>query len=436
MRLRIDLACTGVLDWRALGEHSSFLFRRIGGGGRAVLGVGEREAATFALHASRIKHRGTDTGAVEPRGHFALLKSFLVGHKDWAFGHLAYDLKNEVEDLNSRHEDLMGFPQAHWWVPRFAIELDGPEAVLHVHEEDRTEGEEYTRRLLDGSRPPVRQRAIEWRSATPRRTYLERAAEILRHVQRGDMYELNYCVERRAVVPGWDPYAAFAHLIDRLDPPHAAFYRIGDRFALCASPERFLRIEGRRVIAQPMKGTRPRGVDEASDRALAAELASDAKERSENIMAVDVMRNDLSRVAARSSVRVDELCAVKRFPAVHQMVSTVGAELAPGLHAVDAIRAAWPMASMTGAPKVSAMRLIDEVEDQRRGLFSGSLGYFSPEGVMDLNVVIRAVLFNASTGRLSLSTGGALTAACDPEKEWEECELKARSVIDALGTVG
>lgn len=430
MRLRIDLACTGVLDWRALGEHSSFLFRRIGGGGRAVLGVGQ------ALQDSSVKVQGPSPATKGQRDSFSVLKGFLEEQRDWAFGHLAYDLKNEVEELDSRHPEVMGFPLAEWWIPRFVVELDGARAVLHVQERDRKEGEAWSRRLLNGPASTARAKEIAWTAATSRAAYLARAADLLRRIQRGDVYELNYCVERSAVVPEWDPYAAFARLIDRLDPPHAAFYRIGDRFALCASPECFLRIEGRRVIAQPMKGTRPRGVDEASDRALAAELASDAKERSENIMAVDVMRNDLSRVAAGRSVRVDELCAVKSFPAVHQMVSTVGAELAPGLHAVDAIRAAWPMASMTGAPKVSAMRLIDEVEDQRRGLFSGSLGYFSPEGVMDLNVVIRTVLFNASTGRLSLSTGGALTAACDPEKEWEECELKARSVIDALGTAG
>lgn len=415
------------------------------------MGVGWDDASSLKLQASSLKLEGSSTKPGGLRDSFALLKGFLEEQKDWAFGHLAYDLKNEVEELTSRHPEAMGFPLAQWWVPRFVVELDGTRAVLHVHEGERKEGEAWWRRLMNGTAPTAMAKDIAWAPTTSRETYLERAADILGHIQRGDIYELNYCVERTAGAADWDPYAAFARMLDRLDPPHAAFYRLGDRFALCASPERFLRIEGRRVVAQPMKGTRPRGLDGTSDRALAAELARDAKERSENIMAVDVMRNDLSRVAAGRSVRVDELCAVKSYPAVHQMVSTVSAELAPGVHPVEAIRAAWPMASMTGAPKVSAMRLIDQVEDQRRGLFSGSLGYFSPlpassgggggshpgsdlgEWVADLNVVIRTILFDASTGRLSLSTGSALTAACDPQKEWEECELKARSVTDAIG---
>jgi para-aminobenzoate synthetase component 1 len=171
----------------------------------------------------------------------------------------------------------------------------------------------------------------------------------------------------------------------------------------------------------------------AEDRALLEELAADPKERSENIMALDVARNDISRIAAPGSVQVDELCAVKSYPSVHQMVSTASARLRAGVSPMDILRATFPMASMTGAPKVRAMQLIDEVEDMRRGLFSGTMGFFLPDGTADLNVVIRTVTWDAASGKASLISGGAITAASDPDQEFAECEHKARSVLNALG---
>ncbi len=274
--------------------------------------------------------------------------------------------------------------------------------------------------------------STQWERHVPKARYLANVEKLLGHIQRGDIYEVNYCTERSAFLPCFDPFAAFGRLVERTDAPFAAFYRRGDLFALCMSPESFLRIEEGKVTTRPMKGTRPRSPDVETDRALAEELARDAKERSENTMAVDVARNDLSRVAASGSVRVEELCSVKTYPNVHQLVSTVGALLATGVSNRDLLQAAFPMASMTGAPKRRAMRLIDEVEDSPRGLFSGCLGYQLPDGTLDLNVVIRTIMYDASTGRASLTTGSAITAQSDPEREWEECELKARSVLDAL----
>lgn len=420
MRLRITRQWDGRFDTAAFRALDPLLFRRMGDRGEAVIGGGAR--AVFMPG-----KKARDVGA------FPGLKAFLDQHGDWAFGHLAYDLKNEVEELSSRHPDRSGFPTAHWFVPRYVVHLKPGEATLLVHPEDRTEGEAWLDRLLNtpGGPPPCEVPGFS--PCTTKESYLTRVSGVLERIQHGDVYELNYCMERTAAMADWDPFAAFHRLLTGSDAPHAAFYRMGHLFALCASPERFLRIEKGTVRAQPMKGTRPRHPEAMRDRALAAELATDPKERSENIMAVDVMRNDLSRTAARGSVRVEELCAVKSHPAVHQMTSTVRSDMAAGVHPVDVVAAAWPMASMTGAPKVSAMRLIDAVEDMRRGLYSGSLGFWSPDGTLDLNVVIRTVLFDAATGRASLCTGSAITAACDPEKEWEEVELKARSVINALG---
>jgi para-aminobenzoate synthetase component 1 len=271
-----------------------------------------------------------------------------------------------------------------------------------------------------------------WTRTTSRERYLAQVQTLLDHIQQGDIYEVNYCTQRTAVLEKFDPFTAFAKLLAHADAPFSAVLRDGDRFALCASPERFLRIEGDRVISQPMKGTRPRGMSRTEDSALAWELASDPKERSENIMALDVSRNDLSRIAASGSVKVEELCAVKSYPNVHQLVSTVEALIRPGVSPMDVLRATFPMASMTGAPKLRAMQLIDEVEDMRRGLFSGTIGFFLPDGTADLNVVIRTVTYDVSTGRAALISGGAITAASIPEQEFAECELKARSVLKAF----
>lgn len=408
MRRTLHFPYKGTVAWNALHEHPVFLYRRIADQQRAVLGIGvldTYEGPTFG-HSGRVQ--------------------------DWIFGHLCYDLKNELEQLEPRLLPAEDFPLSQWFVPRWVIEWRGTELLLHVHPNDEAEGVRLVEALCaERPRTSVATPAV-WVEQTTREDYLKRAEVLLDHIQRGDIYEVNYCTERRAQLPGWDPYAAFQQLLQRSDAPFAAFHRLGDHFALCASPERFLSFQDDRIVGQPMKGTRPRSTDVDKDRRFALDLASDDKERSENIMALDVMRNDLSRVAASGSVLVEELCGVHAYEHVYQMVSTVSARLREGLSPFDAVLAAFPMASMTGAPKLRAMQLIDAAEERARGLFSGTLGFFAPDGSGDLNVVIRTVLYDAATGQASLTTGSALTATCDPEREWEECALKARSVIEAL----
>jgi len=412
MRRTLRFSFSGNVDWSVLKAHPMFLYRRVVDQDRAVLGVG-------LLSADERPHFGADGRA-----------------SDWFFGHLTYDLKNQLEQLEPRMLPPDDYAQSLWTSPRWVIEWYGKEVLLHVHAKDEATGIELVKALC-AEPPEVRppQPAV-WLEQTTRESYLERAHVLLDHIQRGDIYEVNYCTERRARLPGWDPFGAFARLLQHSDAPFAGFYRFGDHFALCASPERFLAFQDDRVLAQPMKGTRPRSADAKEDRRLAMELATDPKERSENIMALDVMRNDLSRVAASGSVHVEELCGVHTYEHVHQMVSTVSARIRSGYSQFDAVLAAFPMASMTGAPKVRAMQLIDAVEERARGLFSGTLGFFAPDGSADLNVVIRTVLYDAASGQASLTTGSALTATCDPEREWEECVLKARSVIDALSHGG
>lgn len=404
----VERSWSGTLDWHALAPYDRFLARRVGDRDEWVIGVGEASGEGLVRFPSR---SGT-----------AL------------FGHLAYDLKDGLEGLTSRHAEAEGEePLSTWWAPRWWVLLRHGRAALFRGSGPVEEGRAFLQRLLA---PPDALPSIPpatWTRRTSQAHYLAQVRLLLAHIQRGDIYEVNYCTERTATLDRFDPYAGFARLVAHAQAPFAAFHRTGTRFALCASPERFLRLEGDAVVTQPMKGTRPRSADPAMDQRHAADLAGDPKERSENIMAVDVARHDLSRIAAPRSVEVEELCSVKTYPNVHQLVSTVRARLRAGNDLPEVLRATFPMASMTGAPKRRAMQLIDGVEDMRRGLFSGSLGFVLPDGTADLNVVIRTITYDAATGHASLISGGAITAASDPQQEWEECEVKARSVLNAFG---
>ncbi len=409
MRSTIPIPDAEALNWAFLEGEEHFLFRRMADRDRSVLGVGRHEKPDAPLFNAE--------GRVD----------------DWTFGALRYEWKDALEpDIRSK---LPPTKEEHctWFVPRIVLEWNEGLVQMHAIRGEEKEALEWASHFFKPSTVHGDGPTLDWTEQWTRHDYLQRVHELLAHIHRGDIYEVNFCTSRTTTSDHFDPYAGFNRLLQRSAAPFAGFYRDGDAFALCASPERFLAFEGDHVIGQPMKGTRPRSPDPAEDRRLALELAADTKERSENIMALDVMRNDLSRVAASGTVRVEELCAVIGLPKVHQMISTVSAELRSGCTALDAIASSFPMASMTGAPKISAMQLIENAECAPRGLFSGSLGFLAPDGTGDFNVVIRTMMFNARTGQASIHTGSAITALCDPEKEWEECQLKARSVIEAIG---
>lgn len=384
-------------------EH--VLFRRVADRQRSVLCVGEQEVMS---------------------GPPASIDRAV---SDWCAVSIAYEWLLPNGDVAPHSA---GTPHIRWTRPRWVIDRQAERTLLHVHPDAGIDPHDLAHGLSAGIEETAGTLECDWQLTTDRATYIAHAERLLQHIQRGDIYEVNYCTERTANWPDLDPFAAFLRLLRRSEAPFAAFHRRGDRFVLCASPERFLAFDGARVVGEPMKGTRPRSTDATADARLREELLHDRKERSENIMALDVMRHDLSRIADTASVVVDELCAVRSYPRVHQLVSTVSARMAPGVAVADVVRAAFPMASMTGAPKERAMELIRIAEGAPRGAFSGTLGYFAPDGTADLNVVIRALVFDRNTGLVSLRTGSALTAQCDPAAEWEECQVKARSVLDAL----
>ena len=408
MRTTIEIHNPGAFDFRSLRAETDLLYRRVADRDRAVLAIGV--------------HHIVQEPEFNSEGHV----------KDWVFGVLPYEWEGGVDARSHGQPEPAAKDPARWFVPQLVVEWVGERVRLHALPGQEEQAGIWARSLFLTTPADQADAPIGWKEGSSRTDYLANAQQLLAHIQRGDIYEVNYCTARSATASTFDPFSAFNRMLDRSQAPFAAFYRNRDSYALCASPERFLAFHGSKVMGQPMKGTRPRSMDPQEDLRLAQELAHDGKERSENIMALDVMRNDLSRVAASGSVKVDELCAVVSFPKVHQMISTVSARLREGSTPLDAIRAAFPMASMTGAPKIRAMQLIHAAEEGPRGLFSGSLGFFAPDGTADFNVVIRSVFFNDRTKLLSMWTGSAITAQCRPEDEWDECQLKARSVIDAL----
>lgn len=251
---------------------------------------------------------------------------------------------------------------------------------------------------------------------------------ILEHIKRGDIYEVNFCQEFYAENATINPAAVYQHLNDISEPPFASFLKMEQQYALCASPERYLKKEGSKIISQPIKGTAKRLISTIDDAQIAADLARDEKERAENVMIVDLVRNDLSKTAKKGAVQVEELCKVYSFKQVHQMISTVVSEIDPQLHPIETLRSTFPMGSMTGAPKVSAMKIIEHLEASKRGLYSGAIGYFTPENDFDFNVVIRSILYNEEKKYISYSVGSAITIKSDAAKEYEECLLKAKAM--------
>lgn len=268
---------------------------------------------------------------------------------------------------------------------------------------------------------------------TDRQSYLGTVEKLLAHIRRGDIYEINYCIEFFATDVVIDPLRVYETLRKLTGAPFAGCYRCGDEIIICASPERFISRKGNVLITQPMKGTAPRGARADEDLRLKNGLACSLKEQTENVMALDVARNDLSRIAEKGTVLTTERFGVQTFTNVHQMVSTAQCTL-PAQTSLDQILAAvFPPASMTGAPKISACNLIKKYESSPRGIYSGCLGWINEQGDFDLCVVIRTIIYNPAKKCLSFHVGSAITAAAEPGKEWEECLLKAGSLLEALG---
>ena len=363
---------------------------------------------------------------------FQDLQQYQSQTKDWLFGYLSYDLKNDIEELHSNNFDGLIFPDLFFFQPKKLFLIKGNQVEIQYlrmcDDEIESDFEEITS-ITPITHYPL---PININQRISKDNYILKVSKMLEHIQRGDIYEANFCMEFYAENAKINPLEMYHKLNTISEAPFAVYFKNAAHYLLSASPERYLRKEGTRLISQPIKGTSKRSADPIADAQFKVDLAQNEKERSENIMIVDLVRNDLSHTATKGSVVVEELCEIYTFKQVHQMISTIVSEVENTTSPVEIIRTTFPMGSMTGAPKISALQIIETLEETKRGLYSGAVGYFTPEGDFDFNVVIRSILYNAKNEYLSFSVGSAITAQAIAEQEYEECLLKAKAMFEVL----
>ncbi len=363
------------------------------------------------------------------KNSFVALEEFLRRNKGYIPGYFSYDLKNETETLTSENPDHLYFPNIHFYLPEHSILIrnnevsifsDSPDVIWNfIHQTP-----------LKQSDVPVSIPGIL--SRFKRNEYIQTVKEIQKHIHRGDIYEINFCQEFYAENAEIDPLKVFISLNKISPTPFANYFKVNENYIISATPERFLSRRGSKLISQPIKGTSSRNTDSSRDEKQKEELLRNEKERAENVMIVDLVRNDLTKSAKPGTVRVEELFGIYSFKQVHQMISTVVCEADEKLSNPGIIANTFPMGSMTGAPKIRAMQLAEKYERSKRGVYSGAVGYFAPDGDFDFNVVIRTILYNSKNKYLSFHVGSAITLDSDPEKEYEECLLKGKAIRDVL----
>jgi len=364
---------------------------------------------------------------------FEDLKQYQQTTKDWLFGYLSYDLKNDSERLQSNNFDGLDFPDLFFFQPKKIFLLKGNQLeTRYLHLCDDELQEDYQDITTIVPQQSTASESVEVQARIDQKKYIEQVQKMQEYIHKGDIYEANFCMEFYAENATIQPLDKFQKLNAISQPPFAVFLKNNQHYLLSATPERYLRKEGEDLISQPIKGTAKRYEDPAADEKAKEDLASNPKERAENIMITDLVRNDLSRTAQKGSVQVEELCGIYSFMQVHQMISTITSKMDEKYSVIDVLRLTFPMGSMTGAPKISAMKIIEELEATKRGLYSGAVGYFTPEGDFDFNVVIRSILYNQKKQYLSFSVGSAITALSVPEQEYEECLLKAKAMKTVL----
>ena len=372
---------------------------------------------------------GVKTELVASAGNaFGALAQFRKENPGWISGFFGYDLKNETEDLTSGNLDQLGFPDLYFFVPQHLIIIKGNE-VEFITDDPQGIVKAIGQQVFPNENGIF---SLTIQSRFSRESYLTTFKEIREHIQRGDIYVTNFCQEFFVENAFINPAEFFLKLNEISPNPFASFFKWREKYILCASPERFLAKRGDKLIAQPIKGTAKRSDDPFEDQKTKQRLKDESKEQQENVMVVDLVRNDLTTSAKKGSVKTEELFGIYSFEHLHHMISTVTCELANDVTPVQAIKNSFPMGSMTGAPKLSSMRLMEQYELSKRGVYSGAIGYFNPDDDFDFSVVIRAVLYNSKSRYLSFQTGSAITWQADAEKEYEECLLKAKAIVEVL----
>lgn len=361
--------------------------------------------------------------------NWSALNAFLDEHKGKTlFTVINYQLGLDILSVPHAPNQL---PLLRVWVPESTYLYEGATAYHLEGKNDETN----LQLAVDLFRKNEPAPSIRWSAKIDQKTYLERILQLKEHIQLGDIYELNFCqlidsqeIELTSIQP------FFRRMWEANPTPFAGLVETTDWMLASASPERFIQRKGTKLISQPIKGTAPRGLTDLEDLQNRNNLQTSKKERAENVMIVDLVRNDLSRVAAKGSVHVDELCEIYTFPTVHQLISTVSCELKETATFSEILKAAFPMGSMTGAPKKSAVELAEKYEGFSREFYSGSFGVIYPNSDFDLNVLIRTLFYNTRTKKLSCGVGGAITMLSDAEAEYEECRVKVGKILSLFGT--
>jgi len=362
---------------------------------------------------------------------FKKLNDFHNQKNDWLFGYLSYDLKNEIEELSSNNTDNFNFDNLSFFIPEYVLLFKNNKLEIQTyHSKDSCD--KFVKAFNFSDLESCKQEMTLSRR-DDKKSYLQKVEKIKHHIQRGDIYEMNYCQEFYMIGAKVPPEFIFLKLNKSMETPFSSFLKLNEKYVLSSSPERFLRKSATHILSQPIKGTRKRGVTKAQDNSLINELKTSQKDISENIMITDLVRNDLSITAKNSSVKVEELCKVYAFKKVHQMITSVSCEIDANVKFTEVLQAAFPMGSMTGAPKLRAMELIEYFEDFKRGVFSGAVGYITPQADFDFSVVIRTILYNLPNNYLSIGVGGAITIKSDPLEEYDECLIKAKPLFEVLG---
>ncbi|TDH19845.1 anthranilate synthase component I family protein [Segetibacter sp. 3557_3] len=361
---------------------------------------------------------------------FNHLSQFYATTDDWIFGHFSYDLKNRIEGLVSTHPDHVGYPEAFLFIPQVVLTL--AEDKLTIGSVGDDPGTIY-KQIMEAKPMASLEENVALLPRLSREAYIDHVNLIKKRILRGDCYEINFCQEFYSVGTAVNPISLYRELVTLSPNPFSAFYKLNELTLMCASPERYLKKTGSHLISQPIKGTLKRTSFANDDVSIEqSRLLNNAKERSENVMIVDLVRNDLSKICREGSVKVDELFGLYTFPHLYQMISTISGDLQEGTDLSDMLRATFPMGSMTGAPKRKVMEIIEEYENSRRGLYSGTVGYITPEKDFDFNVVIRSLMYNQQTRYLSCMAGSAITYQSNAEQEYDECLLKVDAIKKVL----
>ena len=364
--------------------------------------------------------------------YFESFQKFIDEENDWVFGHFGYDLKNKIENLSSENIDGIQFPDLFFFVPEIILILKTDRLDIGFI---KGNPDNIYKNIITATPvyPKPNKSIPKIKSRFSKKEYLQAVDQIQQHIWRGDCYEINFCQEFYAENCEIDPLDIYLKLSLLSPNPFAAFYKLNDKFLLCSSPERYLKKAGNKIFSQPIKGTRKRDLNDIQkDEKNKQELSLSQKEISENVMIVDLVRNDLSKICIEGSVNAEELFGIYTFPQVHQMISTISGTIAPSATLTDVIKATFPMGSMTGAPKKRVIQLIEQYEKTKRGLFSGAIGYITPQRDFDFNVVIRSVLYNSTNKYISMQAGSAITFYSDAEKEYEECLIKIEALKKVL----